>query len=208
MDRKAFFDSVRTTFGPLSQGQVDGFTKILDYAEQRQTYLRHLAYILATDWHETGREMQPIKEKGGEAYLKSKPYYPYYGRGLVQVTWKANYEKYGIAQNPDKALEWPIALFINFDGMAKGIFTGKKLDDYITPSKCDYREARRIVNILDQADKIAGYAVSFEMALRMAQYGGAIISPPDVSPPVYAPEKKGLIAFLVRLVMQLLGRSS
>lgn len=29
-------------------------------------------------------------------YLSGKAYYPYYGRGLIQLTWKAGYEKYGI----------------------------------------------------------------------------------------------------------------
>jgi predicted chitinase len=28
-------------------------------------------------------------------YLRSKPYYPYYGRGLIQLTWKDAYKKYG-----------------------------------------------------------------------------------------------------------------
>lgn len=51
-------------------------------------------------------------------------------------------------------------------GMVKGAFTGKKLSDYINSSKSDYREARRIINALDQAEKIESYAVKFESALK------------------------------------------
>ena len=44
--------------------------------------------------------------------------------------------------------------------------TGKKLSDYIKGTTCDYTNARRIINRLDQAAKIKGYAVNFESVLK------------------------------------------
>jgi hypothetical protein len=49
--------------------------------------------------------------------------------------------------------------------MRAGAFTGKKLSDYISASKCDYTNARRIINGVDRADLIAGYAAKFERIL-------------------------------------------
>jgi len=50
-------------------------------------------------------------------------------------------------------------------GMRNGIFTGKRLADYIHDEECDYVNARRIINGLDSADRIRGYAELFEQAL-------------------------------------------
>ena len=47
-------------------------------------------------------------------------------------------------------------------GMRNGSFTGKKLGDYINDAGCDYRNARKIINALDQADRIKGYADKLE----------------------------------------------
>jgi hypothetical protein len=53
--------------------------------------------------------------------------------------------------------------------MLEGWFTGKRLADYIQGSRCDYLDARRIVNGMDRAAPIAGYARAFEAILRAAQ---------------------------------------
>lgn len=182
MDRKVFFDAVRATFGKLSQPQVDGFTRILDEAFIRFTPLKHLAYMLASVWHETAKTMQPVREYGSETYLKNKPYYPWVGEGLIQVTWAENHRKFG-ATKPGQLMEWPIALKALFDGCTKGMFTGKKLSDYITETKADYRNARRVVNGTDKADLIAGYALMFEDALVAAGYGSVTVPEPDPIPP-------------------------
>jgi hypothetical protein len=52
--------------------------------------------------------------------------------------------------------------------MRKGLFTGKKLGDYISASGCDYKNARRIINGVDQAALIAQYAGTIEGILRAA----------------------------------------
>src|SRR5215204_1211369 len=85
IDRRVFFERVRRSFGKLRQPQVDGFNKILDEWERRGlTDRRWLANMLAQVWRETGRKMQPVREGGGERYLRSKRYYPWVGEGLIQ----------------------------------------------------------------------------------------------------------------------------
>ena len=168
MNRSVFFAAIRKSLfgGALKKEQVDGIERIFDYwqAEWPRMPIEELAYVLATVRWETGHTFQPIREKGGE---KAR-YAPYYGRGLVQITWKANYDKFGI-KDPDEALEWPVALRCLFEGMIYGRFTGHKLADYITLERQDYVGARRIVNGTDKAEKIAGYAVKFLAALRAAE---------------------------------------
>lgn len=183
MDRKKFYVNVRGGFGSLKQGQVDGFNSILDYAQKQGTALDKLAYILATVWHETAYTMQPIKEMGGEKYLRSKKYWPFFGRGYVQLTWEINYQKasdvFGVdfVKNPDLVMDPIYALPILFTGMEEGWFTGKDLDDYLDgvdeDDKEDLREysnARRIINGTDKQVKIGKEALAFEKALRDAAY--------------------------------------
>ncbi|MBT1155725.1 hypothetical protein J1C56_08985 [Aminobacter anthyllidis] len=192
MDRSKFYAALRArssgVFGTsLSQSQVDGTERVLDEAQRRGTPLRHLAYILATDYHETAHTMQPVREMGGEKYLRSKRYYPWVGEGLVQVTWEENHRKFG-ATTPGQMMTWPIALRAIFDGMTKGMFTGKKLDDYIKGDRCDYVGARRIVNGTDRDDDLARYAETFEAALRAANYLGVAPQPrPTIPEPKPAP---------------------
>lgn len=50
-------------------------------------------------------------------------------------------------------------------GMTEGLFTGKKLIDYINDSSADYINARRVINGTDRAQLIAGYAQDFENLL-------------------------------------------
>lgn len=92
----------------------------------------------------------------------------YRGRGLAQITGRGNYAKFGIEKNPEKALELPTAVRILFDGLTKGMFTGKKLSDYK-----DYKPMRAAINAdgaLNGAT-IAAMAQKYESALREAGYG-------------------------------------
>lgn len=89
IDRQKFFDSVRSQpfAGHLAQGQVDGCNAILDEWEHRGlTDYRWLAYMLATVFWECARTMQPIREAGSDSYLRAKKYWPWIGRGYVQLT--------------------------------------------------------------------------------------------------------------------------
>lgn len=138
------------------------------------------AYILATADHETGGTFQPVREaffmKNPLRYLRKLRYWPYYGRGLVQLTWKANYLKYQqlldlpLVANPDLVLKPEIAVFVLVHGMRTGAFTGKKLSDYIRPGKVDYLGARRIVNGTDRAQRIAKLAVQHLTRARVRSF--------------------------------------
>jgi hypothetical protein len=172
MNRKAFFDAVRSDIfgGKLEAWQVDGLSRILDYREAKWPKMidEELAYLLATVFHETARTMQPIAERGSNAYLRGKPYWPWIGRGLIQITWLVNYRRFNI-QNPIDAQSWPVALDVAFRGMIGGLFTGKKLSDFIRHGHADFVGARRIINGTDRAHLIATYADDFLKALRAAR---------------------------------------
>lgn len=60
--------------------------------DQRQRLVHYFAQVVP----ETGF-LRLMKESDSEdgSYLRRKPYYPYYGRGLIQLTWAENYKKYG-----------------------------------------------------------------------------------------------------------------
>jgi hypothetical protein len=58
-------------------------------------------------------------------------------------------------------------------GMHEGWFTTKKLSDYIHGDKCDYLNARKIINGTDKAALIAGYARKFERILRSSLVSAA-----------------------------------
>lgn len=172
--------------GRLTPQQQDGLEKVLDYWETHHADndIRWLAYALATDFHETAHTMQPIEEKGGTKYLKGKPYYPWYGRGLVQITWEKNYKKYGLTK-PEDALQWDKALYVMFHGMINGTFTGKKLSHYFNATTEDPRGARKIINGTDKAGLIADYYTNFLGALKAAIQE---TPPPDVKPEEAQPD--------------------
>ena len=187
-DRRTFFAYARRApfGGRLSSAQVDGLTRILDaWDASHLTDMRWLAYMLATAFHETGAVLQPIRERGGEAYLRSRPYYPWVGEGLVQVTWERNHRLFG-ASRPGQLLTWDKALPALFRGMEEGLFTGRRLADYFSAVKDDPVGARRIVNGTDKTRLIAGYHRNFLDALRAADK--ATPQPADVAPDAAEPD--------------------
>ena len=140
---------------------------------------RWLAYMLATTYHETAKRMWPITEYGSQSYLQGKEYYPYIGRGFVQLTWKDNYEKASqilslyderdLVDHPELALDLLIATRVLFRGMAEGWFTGKKLGQYFNDAKNDPLNARQIINGNDCDDEIKAYHNTFLKALEAAR---------------------------------------
>ena len=190
-----------------------GDTKLIIEAAADAGVLRNqLAYILATTWHETAHTMKPVREYGGESYLKSKKYYPYVGMGYVQLTWKTNYEKASrklgadFVKNPKLLLETKYAVPILIAGMVEGWFTGKKLSDYITLSKSDFVGARRIINGTDKKDLIATYAINYDRMLKDAGYG-EVRAPIDHVPVDKAKSPlAALFSFLAGLFMK--GRNA
>lgn len=185
-DRAKLFDRIRADLfgGKLAQHQVEGIDAILDAWELEPPIprpdaapdLRWLAYMLATAFHETAKTMQPIREFGhghGHRYgvPDAKTGQAYFGRGLVQLTWLENYEKFGkllgidLVGNPELACEMEHAVAIMFRGMIEGLFTGKKLRAYFGPGLENWVGARRIINGNDCAEVIAGYGQKFNAAL-------------------------------------------
>lgn len=128
--------------------------------------------LIAVQW-ETAGSFAPVREgytagnTAAETYRRNKSYYPYYGRGYVQLTLGGNYKMYAnklggncnLFQTPDLALLPDISLFVTVHGMATGAFTGKKLSTYINSQQVDTYNARNVVNGgHDRADDIAQLA--------------------------------------------------
>lgn len=179
------FSILRKNFGALSVSQVDEIIFLVDeFDKDKSITYPQAAYMLATTWHETARKMLPIEEYGkgkGRKYgqkidIDGSSYqgleHIYYGRGYVQLTWLSNYSLarsklgYDFVSDPSLVMRKDLAVKIMITGMKEGWFTGRKLSDYINQSKKDYVNARRIINGTDKANLIAGYAETFEKALR------------------------------------------
>jgi putative chitinase len=185
---EAFFGDVRVFCGPLREPQVEGFNCLLSAMGAAGWSTGWAAYGFATAFHETAMTMQPIKERGGDAYfhrlydiegerpdvakrlgnLQPGDGVRYAGRGFVQVTGRSNYARFGIDGSPDDALRPDVAAKILVSGMADGMFSGKGLGDYL-PAEVGKPEqfvaARKIINGVDRAQQIANYALQFQRAL-------------------------------------------
>lgn len=131
-----------------------------------------IAYVLATADHETNHTFKPVEEaywvRNADAWRRRNlRYYPFYGRGYVQLTWERNYRSYSdligidLAADPTEALRHDISLFVIVQGMKIGGFTGKKLEDYVRPGHVDFVRARRVINGNDRADDIADLARTY-----------------------------------------------
>lgn len=99
----------------------------------------------------------------------------YYGRGFVQITWPENYRRMGrrlgidLYGNPDLALDRDVAAKLIVIGMIEGLYTGRKLSDYdVLAGGFDAYNARKVINGLDKAEKIAGYYEIFLLAIKAA----------------------------------------
>lgn len=227
MDHAKFFAGLRASLfkGGLSQPQVDGINAILDSCRRnRVTDAHHVANILAQVYHETGGYMSPIKEtvyashkdknpsdatvisrlntafaRGQLSWVKT-PYWRdgWFGRGMIQITHKANYEKLGrrlgvdLVGKRDLALDPKISADIAVVGMSEGMFTGRRLSNYSFPgalTAAPGNNPRRIVNGQDGTDaKVAGYHRAFHSALVAAGFTGAV-TPTGHAPSAPAPAK-------------------
>jgi hypothetical protein len=194
MLKEKFFDTVTETlfYGSLPSFQRVPLEELYNAAVDNHVYISKqdipkLAYIFATAYHESNR-FKAKEEYGrgnGKRYGQRVPLWSnktegYYGRGWVQLTWLGNYGQMtarlsALTGQPVDLVNDPgiitrndwINAWITVVGMKEGLFTGKKLEDYIGRGKVDYLGARRVVNGTDRAELIAGYAKKFEEALNL-----------------------------------------
>lgn len=170
--------------GRIHAGGVDDFSTrdgtiaaiVRQCRAQALTLTAQIAYVLATTEWETNKTFKPVVEaywlRNAEAWRKRNlRYWPYHGRGYVQLTWKNNYQKYAdllgvdLVRQPDLACVPQHACFILVHGFRTGTFTGRRLTDYIDDMRCDYVNARRCINGLDRAHDIARLAERHARAL-------------------------------------------
>lgn len=199
IDRRRFFDEIRDNPFParLSTRQVEGTVQVIDEFESRAAGgdLRHLAYMLATAFHETAQTMQPVRETlaasddaairildrafaAGRLGQVKTPYWrrdadgkTWLGRGLVQLTHRRNYEAMSevigidLVAQPERAMEPQVSAAILIEGMLRGSFTGRRLSQYFDTRRADWAGARAIINGKDRAELLAGYGRAFYAAL-------------------------------------------
>lgn len=195
IDRAKFFAHLRSGSVPmfgksLSPGQVRGIEGILDaFAVTGDGRDKTLAYGLATARREVGAGMVPVREGFKRTDVEARSHvlrnfkdrgyaepagpwgHVYYGRGIVQLTWLANYEREGIAADPDKALEPKFAAELMFKGLLDGRWNSKGLGlaHYLpTYGLDDLKNARRTVNLTDHWEEIAGFYRQFMAAIGAA----------------------------------------
>ena len=202
-NREYFFICYRNTFGKLTIKKVKSLEFLLSKLEKstRVDSNAKRAYTLATIKWETADTFEPITEYGSKAYLKSKKNNPYIGRGYVQLTWRTNYFNFGnainidLVGNPvlanDPEVAWKVLeIGMTDDYETQGLekvddpnFTSSTLEDYFDNGKCDYENARKIINPKDYKS----YKPIAEMANKF--YGcltGSILTEKDI------PESRGL----------------
>lgn len=199
-NRKKFFDAYRVRFGPLTEPLVGALEYLLGKIETDKRFgttdtdRRQISYCLATFKWETAHTLEPIDERGGDAYF-NKRYGPttkvgkmlgntkqgdgalFHGRGYVQLTGRANYTKakkltgVDVLDQPARTKDRDLAYQIAIQGMIDGWFTSRKLGQYFkADGAANYEGARAIINGSDQATRIADIGRRFaEILLESAQ---------------------------------------
>ncbi|MGO4808256.1 hypothetical protein AB4156_01470 [Cupriavidus sp. 2MCAB6] len=192
-NHQTFYTAYEQAFAPLSAPKLSGLDRLLGFVQLDPDVVdvRWVAYMLATVKHECADSWQPITEFGKDSYFLQYERPPkagplgntqagdglrFKGRGYVQITGRGNYGKLSkrlglgtsLVDDPERVLDPLTAYRIMSIGMREGVFTGKTLSAYLTGDKTDYVNARRIINRLDQADKIAGHAERLQDCLEGA----------------------------------------
>ena len=185
------FEAYKKIFNTRSLDQkfvnsINGLFQVFnEYNNEDGSNPLYVAYMLATSYHETAFTMQAIKEYGSYKYLSkydtgrlakvlgNTPEADgdgilYAGRGHVMITGLDNYKKFtkllgiDLVKNPDLALDPVISAKILTIGSLRGVFTTRKLSDYIrTGKRLEFIRARAVINGTDKAESIALHAEKF-----------------------------------------------
>ncbi|SFK69661.1 peptidoglycan-binding protein [Lysobacter sp. cf310] len=133
---------------------------------------RQIAYVLATAEHESLNFTKPEEDYGRQqaARLGYQGGEEYFGRGYAHLTHRDNYQRLGealgrgseLADTPALAADPQTASRVLVIGMRDGLFTERRLDQYVNANTTDYDGARAIVNGSDRAAHIAGLARGWE----------------------------------------------
>lgn len=133
--------------------------------------------------------------------MVSKPYWrkdadglSWLGRGPTQNTHKFNYETAekltGIkfSKDPDLMFDPEYCYEVSVVMMMKGKYTGKPLSQFFTKTETNWEEARRTVNGMNEAAKIATYAKTAHSAILVAMPSTDLqveraATPPEAPPP-------------------------
>lgn len=176
---KAITDACGTANWPLAYTAYALATAYHETAHSMQPVPEYGGNKYFTRMYDITGERPTLAKKNGNTNPGDGPKYK--GRGYVQLTWKNNYIKAGskiglpnLWQEPDLALRDDVAAKIMIGGMSEGWFTGKACKNYLpssgAASKEQFIQARRIINGVDKADQIAGYALKFQKALQAGNW--------------------------------------
>lgn len=138
-----------------------------------------IAYILATAQHESHLGGLMVELASGIAYENRQDLgntqpgdgKRFKGRGFVQITGRKNYTYWSnrlgidLVGSPEKAASPEIAAKILVQGMRDGTFTGLRLGNFISSTKRDFVNARKIINGMDRSSEIAAIAENFFQVL-------------------------------------------
>lgn len=230
MNMKTFFDTLRPLYGPFANETVLGMEHLLTQGQKQGLSIWHMSHVLGHVRRETGGWMAPIKETvyashkdknpsdaevirrldkayaAGQLKWVKTPYWRNgaFGRGQIQLTHADNYAKFGVKPFSD-ALKYDVSAMVAVVGMAKGMFTGKKLADYNFPAALDAapsKNPRRIVNGVDGSDKeVAASTRVYHDALVKAGWGDGIAIKPAPAPDTSTPSTDGWLVSLIKAII-------
>lgn len=201
--------------------QVDeiGFMRlILETCISEGALRNQAAYLLASADHETMGTFEPVIEAYwlSDAWRKKNlRYYPWHGRGFVQLTWEDNYKKaaneLGIPfdKNPSLAEDPKNAALVLVRGTLSGWWTGLKLGQFVNLQKSDFVGARKCINGTDRAASIAKIARKYDAALKAAGYGETSTKAPkpkDRPIPPSGGRLSALIVLIVSILKSIFGK--